>query len=93
MPMKDPPHPGLSVRENCLAPLGLSDAAAAEILSVDRQTLARVLDGHAAISPELAIRLEQAGWSSADFWMSRQTAYDLAQARKNEDSIQVEARG
>ena len=38
----------------------------------------------------MAIRLEKAGWSSAGFWLSRQTAYDLAEARKNEDRIRVE---
>ncbi len=90
MPMKDPPHPGPSVRENCLDPLDLSVTEAAEVLGVARHTLSRVLNGHAAISPDMAIRLEKAGWSSADFWLSRQTAYDLAQARKGEDRIQVE---
>ncbi len=90
MPMKNPPHPGRSVRENCLDPLGLSVTEAAEVLGVARHTLSRVLNGHAAISPDMAIRLEKAGWSSADFWLNRQTAYDLAQARKGEDRIRVE---
>ena len=90
MPMKDPPHPGLSVRDNCLEPLGLTVTRASEVLGVARHTLSRVLHGHAAISPEMAIRLEKAGWSNADFWMRRQAAYDLAQARKNEDQIEVE---
>ena len=90
MPMKNPPHPGRSVRGNCLDPLGLSVTEAAEVLGVARHTLSRVLNGHAAISPDMAIRLEKAGWSSADFWLSRQTAYDLAQARKGEDRIRVE---
>ena len=90
MPMKNPPHPGRSVRGNCLDPLGLSVTEAAEVLGVARHTLSRVLNGHAAISPDMAIRLEKAGWSSADFWLSRQTAYDLAQARKHEDRIRVE---
>ncbi|MCY3678335.1 MAG: HigA family addiction module antidote protein [Gemmatimonadetes bacterium] len=90
MPMKDPPHPGLSVRDNCLEPLGLTVTKASEVLGVARHTLSRVLHGHAAISPEMAIRLEKAGWSNADFWMRRQAAYDLAQARKNEDQIKVQ---
>ncbi len=90
MPMKNPPHPGLSVRQNCLDPLGLSVTEAATVLGVARHTLSRVLNGHAAISPDMAIRLEKAGWSSADFWLNRQTAYDLAQARQGEDRIQVE---
>ena len=57
------------------------------VLGVARHTLSRVLNGHAAISPDMAIRLEKAGWSSADFWLNRQTAYNLAQARKGEDKI------
>jgi len=38
----------------------------------------------------MAIRLEKAGWSNAEFWLRRQTTWDLAQARKNEDRINVE---
>ena len=90
MAMKNPPHPGRSIRENCLEPLGLSVTEAAEALGVARHTLSRVLNGHAAISPDMAIRLEKAGWSSADFWLRRQTSYDLAEARKSEDRIRVE---
>ena len=90
MPMKNPPHPGRSVRENCLEPIGLSVTEASKVLGVARHTLSRVLNGHAAISPDMAIRLEKAGWSTAEFWLSRQTSYDLAQARKDEDRIQVE---
>lgn len=90
MAMKNPPHPGRSIRENCLEPLGLNVTEAAELLGVARHTLSRVLNGHAGISPDMAIRLEKAGWSSADFWLRRQTAYDLARARKRDDSIQVE---
>ena len=77
MPMKNPPHPGRSVRGNCLDPLGLSVTEAAEVLGVARHTLSRVLNGHAAISPDMAIRLEKAGWSSADFWLSRQDCVRL----------------
>ena len=89
MGMKNPPHPGLSIRENCLAPVGLSVTEAAKVLGVARHTLSRVLNGHAAVSPEMAIRLEKAGWSSAEFWLRRQTSYNLAQARKGEDRIEV----
>ena len=89
MAMKNPPHPGLSIKENCLDPLGLNITEAARVLGVARHTLSRVLNGHAAISPEMAIRLEKAGWSNAEFWLRRQTAYNLVQARKNEDQIKV----
>ena len=90
MTMSDPPHPGRSIRENCLAPLGLTVTEAARILGVARHTLSRVLNGRAAISPEMAIRLEKAGWSNAEFWLRRQTTYDLVQARKAENRIDVE---
>ena len=89
MAMKNPLHPGLSIEENCLKPLGLSLTAAATILDVAGHTLAGVLDGKAAISADMAIRLEKAGWSTAEFWLRRQAAYDLAQARKHEDRITV----
>ena len=90
MAMKNPPHPGHSIKENCLDPLDLNVTEAAKVLGVARHTLSRVLNGHAAISPEMAIRLEKAGWSNAEFWLRRQTSYDLAQARRGEDQIKVE---
>ncbi len=90
MPMTFPPHPGLSIKQNCLDALGLSVTEAANVLGVARHTLSRVLNGHAAISPEMAIRLEKAGWSNADFWLRLQAAYDLARARERQDQIKVE---
>ncbi len=87
--MIDPPHPGRSVRENCLEPPGLSVTEAARVLGVARHTLSRVLNGHTGISPEMAIRLEKAGWSNAEFWLRRQTTCDLVQARRHEDRIAV----
>lgn len=89
MPMKNPPHPGHSIKDACLEPLGLSVTDAAGVLGIARHTLSRVLNGHAGISPEMAIRLEKAGWSNADHWLRLQTAYDLAQARQREREIKV----
>ena len=89
MTMNSPPHPGHSIRENCLAPLGLNVTEAAKILGVAHNTLSRILNGRAAISPEMAISLEKAGWSNAEFWLRRQTTYDLVQARKDENRINV----
>ncbi len=89
MPMKNPPHPGHSIRDACLDPLGLSVTDGAKVLGVARHTLSRVLNGQAGISPEMAIRLEKAGWSNADHWLRVQGAYDLAQARRNQDDIRV----
>ena len=90
MAMKNPPHPGPSIKQNCLDPLGRNVTEAARVLGVARHTLSRVLNGHSSISPEMAIRLEKAGWSNAEFWLRRQTSYDLMQARKDEDRIKVE---
>ena len=90
MAMKKPPHPGRSIRENCLDPLGLNVTEAAKALGVARHMLSRVLNGRAGVSPEKAIRLEKAGWPNAEFWLRRQAAYDLVQARRGEDQIEVE---
>jgi addiction module HigA family antidote len=88
--MKNPPHPGRSIKDACLDPLALTVTEAANILGVARHTLSRVLNGRAAISPEMAIRMEKAGWSNADHWLRLQTAYDLAQARLRASEIHVE---
>ena len=90
MPMKAPPHPGRSVKDACLEALELNVTEAAKVLGVARHTLSRVINGQAGISPDMAIRLEKAGWSSADHWLRLQAAYDLAQARKHQDRINVQ---
>jgi antitoxin HigA-1 len=90
MPMKNPPHPGHSIQDACLEPLQLSVTEGAKVLGVTRHTLSRVINGQSGISPEMAIRLEKAGWSNADHWLRLQTSYDLAQARKRQDQIKVE---
>ena len=87
--MKNPLHPGHSIKDACLESLGLSVIDAARVLGIARHTLSRVLNGHARLSPQMAIRLEKAGWSNADRWMRLQTAYDLAQARQHEGEIKV----
>jgi antitoxin HigA-1 len=89
MPMKNPPHPGRSIRNACLEPLGLSVTEGAKVLGVTRQTLNNVINGKSGISPEMAIRLTKAFGSTPETWLRMQIAYDLAQARKNEDKIKV----
>ncbi|CAM3109082.1 HigA family addiction module antidote protein [Sphingomonas antarctica] len=79
--MKTPPHPGQMLRDDVLVPLGLGVTVAAQKLGMSRVALSRVLNGRAAISPELALSLESAGVSTARFWMTLQTNYQLAQAR------------
>jgi len=87
--MKNPPHPGSSVRADCLEPLGLSVTAAAKALGVSRQALNNLIHGQAAISPEMAIRLDKAFGGGAETWLRLQAAYDLAQAAKYADKIKV----
>jgi addiction module HigA family antidote len=89
MPMKEPPHPGLSVRYDCLEPLGLTITEGAKVLGVSRQALNSVVNGKAGISPEMAIRLDKAFGGTADAWLALQSGYDLARVRKTADKIIV----
>ncbi len=90
MSMFNPPHPGRMVRQECLEALGLSVTEGAKVLGVTRQALNNLVNEKAAISPEMAIRLEKAFGSTADTWLRMQAAYGLAQARKKENNIQVQ---
>lgn len=89
MPMKNPPHPGLSIRHDCIEPLGLSITEAATALGVSRKQLSDVVNCHAGISPEMAIRLDKAFGGGAGTWLRLQAAYDLARAAKRADEIKV----
>ena len=82
--MFNPPHPGDTLREDVLPALGLSVSEAARQLGISRVALSRVVNGRAAISTDLALRLE--GWlggpdngPSAESWLKGQIAYDLWQ--------------
>ena len=80
MPMKNPPRPSLSVRHDCLEPLGMSVSEAARRLGVSRKQLSDVVNGHSGISPEMAIRLDKVFGGDANTWYRLQATYDLAQA-------------
>jgi antitoxin HigA-1 len=89
MPMKNPPHPGLSVRHDCLEPLGLSITEAAKKLGVSRKQLSDIVNARSGISPGMAIRLDKAFGGGAETWLRLQAAYDLAQAMRRADRIKV----
>lgn len=89
MPMKDPPHPGEVIRELCIEPAGLTVTAAAAVLGVSRKALSELLNGHAGISPEMAVRLSKAFGGSIESWLAQQMQYDLAQVRKKAAEIEV----
>lgn len=84
--MHNPSHPGETLREDVLPALELTITEAAKQLGITRAALSRVLNGKAALSTEMALRLEN--WlgiengGRADLWMAQQAAYDLWQARK-----------
>ncbi len=88
--MQNPPHPGGIVRRQCLAPLGLSVTRAAEGLGVTRQALSDLVNGHAGVSTEMAVRLSKAFGSSPETWLGMQMAYDLWQVRDRAEQITVE---
>jgi len=84
--MFNPPHPGLTLRDDVLPALGLGVTQAAEQLGVSRVALSRMLNGRAAISPDMALRLE--AWLGADrggdarVWLAQQSGYDVWQAEQ-----------
>ena len=84
--MVNPPHPGLTLRDDVLPALGLTVIQAAEQLDVARVTPSRVLKGRAAISPEMALRIQArlgvARGGEARLWLAEQSAYDVWQAEQ-----------
>lgn len=89
MEMYNPPHPGEILREDCLMALGLTVTAAAKWLGISRGSLSELLNGHNGISADMAIRLEKAGWSTAETWLRMQVNYDLWHAKKRAGRIKV----
>lgn len=84
--MFNPPHPGLALRDDVLPALAQSVTQAAEQLGVSRVALSRVLNGRAAISPDMALRIEAwlgvARGGDARVWLAEQSAYDVWQAQQ-----------
>lgn len=68
--------------------LNVTDAS--KLLGVSRKRLSDIVNCHAGISPEMAIRLDKAFGGGAETWLRLQAAYDLAQAMKKEGQIKVE---
>jgi antitoxin HigA-1 len=85
----DPAHPGAVILHDVLPELGLSVTRAALALGVTRPALSAFLNGRAALSPDMAIRLSKAFGVSMELLMRMQNAYDIAQARKRMHEIDV----
>jgi len=89
MPMHNPPHPGDLIRTEVINPLGLSVSKAAEILKVRRATLSDLLHGKAALTPEMALRIEKAFGPDMNHLLRMQLAYDVAKARLRSRAISI----
>lgn len=84
-----PSHPGVFIREEIIEELGLSVAHAAEVLDVRRATLSDLLNGKAALSPEMALRIEKAFGVSMDTLLRMQAWFDSYSMRERADQIIV----
>ena len=89
MPMKNPPHVGGVIRRQVIEPLGLTVTQAAKALGVGRQALSSLLNGKAALTSDMAIRIEKAFGPKMEHLMRMQLAHDLAQARESAGTIKV----
>jgi antitoxin HigA-1 len=89
--MKNPSHPGAFVRLCVLEPLALNVTQTAEKLGVTRAALSNFLNGNASLSPEMAIRLDKAFGVSMETLMRMQNSWDIAQARKRWDEVEIAA--
>ena len=89
MLMHNPPHPGEIIRELCIEPLGLTVTETAKALGVSRNTFSKVLNSHANVSPEMAIRLSIAFNTTPESWLNQQVQYDLWLAEKERKKLKV----
>ena len=87
--MHNPPHPGEVLQDTVLAEGRISVTELARKLGVSRVALSRVVNGRAAVSADMALRLAAALGGSAESWLTMQAAYDLWQAsRKRTPKVQ-----
>ena len=89
MKMHNPPHPGEIIKELWLDPTEVSITEAAQAMGVSRKTLSKIINAKGRVTPEIAIRLSIALGSSPESWLGHQAAYDLWEAEKHRDEMQV----
>ncbi len=87
--MARPAHPGQFIKMEVIEPLGLSVTQAAKVLGVTRSALSALLNGRAALSSEMALRIEKAFGPKMDTLLRMQTAYEIAEIRDREAEIKV----
>jgi addiction module HigA family antidote len=91
MRMARPSHPGLFIRSEIIEPHGLSVTDAAKALGVTRPALSALLNGRAALSAEMALRVEKAFGVSMDTLLRMQTSYEIVETRRKASRIRVKA--
>lgn len=87
--MKTPAHPGGFVKHEIIEPLELSVTDAAKVLGVTRPALSALLNERAALSPEMALRIEKAFGVSMETLMRMQNSFDIARTRLKSNEIMV----
>jgi antitoxin HigA-1 len=87
--MKNPPHVGEVIWHGILEPLDLSVTKAAGVLGVRRATLSDLVNGKAALTAEMALRIHKAFGPDVDHLLRMQVAYEVAQVRKRSKDIKV----
>lgn len=85
------PHPGETLKEDFMDPLGLSAYAVAKAIGATPITVSMIVRGKRSVSAEMALRLGRYTGTSAQFWMHLQAYYDLETARR-EKAAQIEER-
>jgi antitoxin HigA-1 len=91
MSIYNPPHPGEILKELWLDPLCLTITSTAEHLHVSRKAISELVNGHTALSPDMAVRLQLAFGKSAKSWLAHQAAYDLWQRQNSMKTLDIEA--
>jgi len=89
MIMHEPLHPGFIVKETLIDNTGFSVTEAASRLGVTRTTLSRLLNGRAALSPEMALRLSKLFSTSVEMWLNLQTQYDVWMIQQQANDIDI----
>ncbi|HVZ47490.1 MAG TPA: HigA family addiction module antitoxin [Gemmatimonadaceae bacterium] len=86
---RSPTHPGEMLLEEFLRPLGVTQVEFAERIGVSFPRLSQIIHGKRAITPDTALRLEQALGMDAQVWLNLQVAWDLYHARRSPASRQI----
>jgi antitoxin HigA-1 len=90
--LRRPTHPGGILKRHYIQPLSLTVSGLAVVLGVSRKTLSEIVNEHASVTPDMALRLSKAFKTTPELWLNLQRNYDLWQAsHKSDDWKLVEA--